>query len=395
MTPLSFNGSGAEYFRIWIVNVLLIIVTLGLYYPWAKVRSNRYFAANTELDGRNFEYHATGKQLLPGYLISIVLLMAFVILQNLHPAASGALVIVGLLLFPWIIWRSVTFRMRMTSFSNVRFGFDGTAGGAYFAYLLVPVVGYLIITGVLSVAVIITNDYQPPLSIAAAMAIVVLAIGLGVYVYAYARRRRTEYLINGYRFGQGRFSTSVSTGKFAGIIVKTWFVALVFLTLSAVAFGAIAMFTGIMGELGDVYKAVNAEDPEAMADIMAGSTWMLIPILYLLMIFLGFLVVAYAYTRNRRYIMEQSMLDGKIGFHSSLSARSYGWVMASNLVLVMITLGLGMPWARVRTARLIAQNSHVNTTPGFDDYLTQKQAEQSALGEQIGDAFDVDVGVGF
>ena len=43
MKALSFNGSGMEYFKIWIVNVLLTIITLGLYHPWAKVRNHRYF----------------------------------------------------------------------------------------------------------------------------------------------------------------------------------------------------------------------------------------------------------------------------------------------------------------------------------------------------------------
>jgi Bacterial protein of unknown function (DUF898) len=36
-----FTGSGSEYFRIWIVNLLLMLVTLSLYYPWAKVRRLR------------------------------------------------------------------------------------------------------------------------------------------------------------------------------------------------------------------------------------------------------------------------------------------------------------------------------------------------------------------
>ena len=54
-----------------------------------------------------------------------------------------------------------------------------------------------------------------------------------------------------------------------------------------------------------------------------------------------------------------------------------------------------MPWAKVRMARLILENTQVDTSQGFSEYLTQKQKEQSSLGEQIGDAFDVDVGIGF
>ncbi len=35
---IRFTASGSEYFRIWIVNLLLTVLTLSLYYPWAKVR---------------------------------------------------------------------------------------------------------------------------------------------------------------------------------------------------------------------------------------------------------------------------------------------------------------------------------------------------------------------
>ena len=41
--PFRFTGTAREYFGIWIVNILLTIVTLGIYSAWAKVRRMRYF----------------------------------------------------------------------------------------------------------------------------------------------------------------------------------------------------------------------------------------------------------------------------------------------------------------------------------------------------------------
>ncbi|MEG1325563.1 MAG: DUF898 family protein, partial [Janthinobacterium sp.] len=46
---ITFSATGSEYFRIWIVNLLLSIVTLGIYSAWAKVRRNRYFYSSTHL----------------------------------------------------------------------------------------------------------------------------------------------------------------------------------------------------------------------------------------------------------------------------------------------------------------------------------------------------------
>src|SRR3954471_6399831 len=47
--PFIFSGKGGEYFKIWIVNILLSIVTLGIYSAWAKVRNKQYFYGNTQL----------------------------------------------------------------------------------------------------------------------------------------------------------------------------------------------------------------------------------------------------------------------------------------------------------------------------------------------------------
>ena len=44
-----FGGNGAEYFRIWIVNVALTLATLGIYSAWAKVRREQYFHRHTSL----------------------------------------------------------------------------------------------------------------------------------------------------------------------------------------------------------------------------------------------------------------------------------------------------------------------------------------------------------
>ena len=42
-TPVIFEGKTSEYFGIWIVNLLLSLLTLGIYSAWAKVRRKKYF----------------------------------------------------------------------------------------------------------------------------------------------------------------------------------------------------------------------------------------------------------------------------------------------------------------------------------------------------------------
>ena len=57
---LRFSGTGGEYFRVWIVNVLLSIFTLGLYTPWARRRTARYFYDHTLIAGSPGEYNWGG-----------------------------------------------------------------------------------------------------------------------------------------------------------------------------------------------------------------------------------------------------------------------------------------------------------------------------------------------
>ena len=53
--PFRFTGEAGEYFRIWIVNTFLAIVTFGLWSPWAKIRKRRFFLRHTWVAGANFE----------------------------------------------------------------------------------------------------------------------------------------------------------------------------------------------------------------------------------------------------------------------------------------------------------------------------------------------------
>jgi hypothetical protein len=71
-----FTGDGGEYFRIWIVNLLLTVLTLGLYSAWAKVRKAKYFRNNTRLDGHVFHFHGRPPAILRGRVLAFFLLAA-------------------------------------------------------------------------------------------------------------------------------------------------------------------------------------------------------------------------------------------------------------------------------------------------------------------------------
>lgn len=397
MNALHFAGSGFEYFKVWIVNILLMIVTLGLYYPWAKVRNRRYFYANSTLEGQNFEYHATGKQLFIGYLISSVLFIIYVVLQEVSPVSGLVVIVLFFTAFPWIIWRSMKFNMRVTSFSNVRFSFDGKLGSAYFNYMLLPAL-IIIALSVIPISFVIFGA-KFGLSIDSTVGTVLLGLAflilpaLSVYLYSLMKKKNIKYMLDGSRYGQGQFTSNVEVAAFVIIILKTMGLFILFFGGLLLVSALLAWVTSLGTDL--LQLAPNIQDPTARSDIFKNP----IAIVIIAMLYFGFILIsvslmAYSYTRQRAYIYENTKLDNKIAFKSTLRARKFVWVAVTNLLLVIFTLGLGIPWARVRVARLMLENTYVDTSVGLESYVTQKQKEQSSLGEQIGDAFDVDVGMG-
>lgn len=396
MKNLQFEGNGFEYFKIWIVNILLTIITLGLFYPWAKVRNRRYFYGNTTLEGRNFDYHATGKQLFFGYLIAMGLLIAFVVVQQISPIGSGILTIILFFGFPWVIWRSLVFNLRMTSFSNVRFGFEGTLSGAYYSFMLLPIVLAIAVYGSLAVLVIVVSLLATTADTGIVAIITMVGIvavtAIGIYLYAFMMCVNKNYTIGGYRYGQGQFTTDFHTREFSMILLRTIGLSILVMLALTIGFAILAAITAGIEGLANLGETMN--NPEALAQGMGATLVVLMILFYLGMILAFFVISAYMATRQRSYIFANSTLDSKITFASTLQARTLASVMITNLLLTIFTLGLATPWAKVRMARVLLENSQVNADEGFDQYINEKIEQQSSLGEQIGDAFDINVDIG-
>src|SRR5450830_1973597 len=103
---IKFHASGSEYFRIWIVNLLLTIATLGIYSAWAKVRRNQYMYSCTELAGASFEYHGRPLAILKGRIIALVLIGGYNLAFRVSPLAGLVMFVVLAAVMPWLIWNS-------------------------------------------------------------------------------------------------------------------------------------------------------------------------------------------------------------------------------------------------------------------------------------------------
>lgn len=128
---ISFFGSGGEYFGIVVVNWLLTILTLGIYYPWAKARQLQFLYGGTQFEGNRFTFHGTGPEMFKGFIKALLifglLIIAFVgcAFTN-HPFGGVIILYAGIFsLIPLAIHGSYRYRMSRTSWRGIRFGYRG------------------------------------------------------------------------------------------------------------------------------------------------------------------------------------------------------------------------------------------------------------------------------
>jgi uncharacterized membrane protein YjgN (DUF898 family) len=343
-TPFEFRGNAKEWFGIWIVNLLLTIVTIGIYSAWAKVRAKKYFYNHTYVEGRNFDYHATGKQILIGRLIVIGAIILFQLIAAFAPIVALVLLLGFMALFPWLIVRSLMFNARMSSFSNVRFGFDGSVGKAFLLFLLYPI----------------------------------LVAFTAYLTFPILDRAINRYSINNHRLGQARFNMEVGLSPFymAFLAALGWIIVVGLIGVLATGFNFMEFANAMEGRGGD---------PAELIKVM---------VLFYALFFAAFLPAAFLYqamTRNAVY--NNTTLEGGHRFASNVTAPKLMWIAISNMVVVVCTLFLMLPWAQVRMARYLADHTGFVAGGSLDDFVTQQGGKAGAVGDAYTDLEGVDVGL--
>lgn len=372
---ISFTGSGSEYFRIWIVNLLLVVVTLSLCYPWAKLRKLRYFHTNTHVAGHALDFHGDPLKMLRGYLLVLGLAGAYALAGYVSPAAEFAALAVLALLWP-ALWRaSLQFRLANTSWRGLRMHFSGGMGGAYGA-LLLPWLVFLAAGGVFGfLAASAVRSQGGPL-----LMLLPFAIVIGVYAlipYFWLRVKRYQH--GHYTYGSLETALDAGVGATYGTFARIAGVAV--LTFLAVGLGF------LLGAL--LLGGVGAMNRQAIgAAVLA-----LAPLVALLFLLAQVLPRAYATSRLQNLLWSGTGSDD-IRFKSRLPFGALARLLLKNWLLVILTLGLYWPWAAVAVARMRLEAVSLRTRMPLDTLSAGAGARRDdAAGDAAGDVFGVDLGL--
>lgn len=345
-----FTGSAGEYFGIWIVNLLLTLLTLGIYSAWAKVRKKRYFYGHTVLRGSSFEYLADPIAILKGRLIAVGVIVVYLAVTYVLPQTAVLFVIAFLIALPWLVARALAFNAHNSAYRNLRFNFQGAYGEAAWAFI-------------------------------GAALLVPLTFGLALPFFV---QRQKRFVVNNAGYGQSRFSMEAGVGGFYVIYLK----ALAFLVVLGALWAAVA--GGLMATL----VAMRAADPGTVgtaggAQIAGIAGFALAPIVFGLAL-LG--VYAYVQARTANLVYGTSSV-GECRLKCELGAAQLAWLYVTNAAGIVLTLGLLIPWASVRLARYRLQSMAALAEGGFDKFVARQQEAVAATGEELGEVLGVDIGL--
>lgn len=297
------HGSGGELFLIMLVNVVLKVITLGIYHFWAKTRVRRYLWSQTSYRDERFEYTGTGLDLLLGFLQAMVIMALAVVgallVLKTAPVTLPGLLVVGALIPVWLVgaagFGAAGYRLRHTRWRGIRFALSGSAarhGWLFLAHLLISA----------------------------------LTLGLA---HPYARMLLLRHFYSGLHFG----SEPLRFDGRARDLMPAWLLAWV----------------------------------------------LLIPTL-------GLSILWYQAAESR-YVARRMRLQD-MEFNLALTGGALLWLMFSNLLLLVLTLGLALPCVMVRNVRFLMERL---STRGEVDFsaVYQSQGQAGTAGEGFAEALNL------
>ncbi len=443
-TPIIFKGNATEYFGIWIVNLLLSIVTLGIYSAWAKVRRKKYFYNNTLIENVGFDYHAKPISILKGRLIAFAFFMGYSFSANINPILPAIFMLVLFIFLPWLVVRGSLFNARNSSHRGLRFDFVGTVGQAAKVFIVLPILTFF-------------------------------TLGL---IIPYIAHEKSQFLANNHRFGLSQFEMSRVVKQFYKVYLIVLIIPAIIGILAAIAIPAYQQYvkkaagqvntipfvqpfvalqknvvlaanetpedvisteaetpmptvervysenaqelaqtpaeiiapandgqepvaeTQVLSEaeqqkmLEEIMQNQQQEQKDKVQEMLKQPMFVLIGLaVFALYAFFIFGFIGYLQARIGNLVWNNTKLD-QLSFVSKLRARDFIWLYFSNIVAIMLTFGLATPWAQIRLARYRASKLSIVGDVDFDQFVGDKKAEVKATGEEIAEMFDVDLSFG-
>jgi uncharacterized membrane protein YjgN (DUF898 family) len=331
---LHYDGRIGPLYRIFVVNLLLTIVTVGIYRFWAITRWRRYFWSHMSFQGERLEYTGRGIELFLGVLMAIGILIGLAVvagvlsyvLGRIHRALA-VLPIFVLYVTIFILAAAARFsaqryRLSRTSWCGIRGGMRGSAlayGVRSFLYMLLL-----------------------PFTL--------------FQTLPWMQIRLAERRINASMLGSASFSFRGRARSLYLPFIATFLgTAVLFAVLVAVVWGIVGPW--IMPFVG------SADDPR-----LAMALRRAVPVIVIgvLAFSVGAALIGCWYSALfLRHVVGNTRLDA-LPLRSTVTGRALLWLFVGNGLIALLTLGLGLPFVFQRSMHFLARNLLISGTLDVD-----------------------------
>lgn len=343
-----FTGYWREYLPVAATNVLLTIVTLGIYRFWASARERRYLWSRTEFIGTRLEWSGTGKEMFIGFLIVMAILLPFFLfIQFLFPAlvargkeaaAAGILMLFYLALIylgGFATFRALRYRLSRTWWRGIRGGSDEPGwnyGGEYLGRTALSAMTMFVI-------------------------------------YPWAATRLWNNRWSQMSFGQLKFQCDMDSEGLKARWLAIYWVPIVGMIVGMVLLGLVGMSVGL--------------DPEGSPR----SFFMAVAALVIFFYVIIPLMTLHWYAKfYRKAADELSLGDLRFGF----DAGTWDWLILflGNIAIAVFTLGFGISYWGYRRWSFMVRHLHVYGEVDVT-HLAQSTTHAPGEAEGLADAFDI------
>ncbi len=276
---------------------------------------------------------------ISGRIIAFVIYVGAVMSSHLSPIVSVVLSISILFFLPWIIVSSLRFNARHSSYRNISFRFSGTIVGALTTFIGWPILGIL---------------------------------SLGV-LFPFVWKKQAEYVTNNHSYGGESFVFDVHVKEYYKMLLILIGATVVFFVALAVLVGGTAALTTL--------SSGGGFDPSVLLAMIP----MIIGYIAFYFALGAYVVVTMAniHWNNTKLQSHQ--------FESNWSVMSYLGLIVVNTIGILVTLGLFIPFAKVRAAAYKANHTALVVQGNLDSFIAQNLENSSAVGEGVHDIFDIDI----
>ena len=388
-----FSGKTGEFFKIWMVNILLTICTVGIYSAWAKVRTKRYFYGNTSINGDSFAYHADPVSILVARLIVAVLIVGGGYWAG-EKILGNAIYLTFLSLFlPWAMVRGFAFNARNSSYRNVRFHFQKKYLPLYLIYspyiisfLLAGWIPYFHFSEDATATVLMEGTIGEEENLQEAlnfieMAFQILAASLLFVILAFPPIARAYH-----RYKAGQHSLGDIPFHFgkAGLLQYFFVVGKAILLLIVFFFLAAAVNWFLVNFM--FHSSLHPYHPSNFVTLAV-----------LINIVILFFVPQYVGACLFSLFWKNLEFEGG-RFNCTIKPLAFFFkILLINSLAIILSLGLLYPWAKIRRSRYVAGHLsvHIEDAAVLSRIKRAKEREEGALGEEFEavQSFDFDIGL--